>query len=72
MSWRRGRSRPTGLSDAEQQILENWVRLRFQLAGSNPMLAIIGAVSRLTDAGMDREGATQSVLRILREFEAHP
>jgi hypothetical protein len=69
MWWIQGRLRPTSFSDAEQQILENWVRLRFQLAGSDAMLAIIGAVSRLTAAGMDREGAMQSVLRILKEFE---
>lgn len=69
MSWIRGSSRPTGLSDAERQTLENWVRLRFQLAGSDAMLAIVGAVSRLTEAGMDSEDAIQSVLRILKEFE---
>ena len=69
MWWIRRRSRPTSFREAEQQIVENWVRLRFQLAGSDAMLAIIGAVSRLTEAGMDRDDAIQSVLRILKEFE---
>jgi hypothetical protein len=45
------------------------VRLRFQLAASDPMTAIIGAFGRLTDAGMDEDGATETVLRILRELE---
>ena len=46
------------------------MRLRFQLAASDPMIAIIGAFGRLVDAGMDEDGATETVLRILREFEA--
>jgi hypothetical protein len=33
------------------------------------MTAIIGAVGRLTDAGMDQEDATETALRILRESE---
>ncbi len=38
------------------------------------MIAIIGAVGRLTDAGMDEDDATKTVLRILRESEpgGHP
>lgn len=46
------------------------MRLRFQLAASDPMIAIIGAFGRLVDAGMDEDGATETVLRILRE--SHP
>jgi hypothetical protein len=49
--------------------LEAWVRLRFQLASSDPMIAIIGAVGRLTDAGMTASDATETVLRIMREGE---
>jgi len=33
------------------------------------MIAIIGAVGRLTNAGMDEDDATETVLRILRESE---
>jgi hypothetical protein len=43
------------------------VRLRFQLASSDPMMAIIGAVGRLTDAGMTAADATVTVLGILHE-----
>jgi hypothetical protein len=43
------------------------VRLRFQLAASDPMIAIIGAVGRLTDAGMTPHDATDTLLRILLE-----
>ena len=45
------------------------MRLRFQLAASDPMIAIIGAFGRLTDAGMTETEATETVLRILRESE---
>jgi hypothetical protein len=45
------------------------VRLRFQLVVSDPMLAIIGAVTRLTDAGMTANDATNTVLRILHDSE---
>jgi hypothetical protein len=61
--WRR-ESEP---AEEERRALENWVRLRFQLAASDPMLAIIGAVGRLTDAGMTQDDATDTVLRILHE-----
>ena len=54
-------------SDAERQALEDWVRLRFRLAGSDPMIAIIGAVGRLTDAGIRVDDAVDMVLRILHE-----
>jgi hypothetical protein len=33
------------------------------------MIAIIGAFGRLTDAGMDEEEATETVLRILQESD---
>jgi hypothetical protein len=49
--------------------LETWVRLRFQLVSSDPMIAIVGAFGRLTDAGMDDDDATETVLRIMGEFE---
>jgi hypothetical protein len=44
--------------------------LRFQLAASDPMIAIIGAVGRLTDAGMGVDDAADTVLRILHEGES--
>jgi hypothetical protein len=63
--WRRA----GGPGDAERRALEDWVRLRFQLAASDPMIAIIGAFGRLTEAGMTDDDATETVLRILRESE---
>ena len=63
--WRR----PSRLSDDERRALEDWVRLRFQLASSDPMIAIIGAFGRLIDAGMSDDDATETVLRIRRESE---
>jgi len=41
--------------------------MRFQLAASDPMIAVIGAVGRLTDAGMTADDAMDTVLRIMRE-----
>jgi hypothetical protein len=46
------------------------VRLRFQLAASDAMVAIAGAVGRLTDAGMTTDEAIDTVVRIMREREA--
>jgi hypothetical protein len=54
----------------ERRALEDWVRLRFQLAASDPMIAIIGAAGRLTDAGMGVEDAADTVFRILHEGES--
>jgi hypothetical protein len=45
------------------------VRLRFQLAASDPMIAVIGAVGHLIDAGMGVDDATKTVRRIIREGE---
>ncbi len=70
MFWLRGWRRSCGPGDEERRALEDWVRLRFQLASSDPMGAIIGALSRLTDAGMTEDDATEIVLRIMRESES--
>ncbi len=67
MSWLPSWRRPSGPADEERQRLEGWVRLRIHLAASDPMIAIIGAVARLTDAGMTVEDATETALRIIRE-----
>jgi hypothetical protein len=69
MSWLSRWRRASGPTHKERRVLENWVRLRFQLASSDPMIAIIGAFGRLTDAGMDEQEATETVLRIMRESE---
>ncbi len=69
MSWLRRWRRASGPGEEERRALEAWVRVRFQLASSDPVTAIIGAVGRLTDAGMDGDDAIDTVLRILREFE---
>jgi hypothetical protein len=70
MSWLRKWRRARGPGDAERRALEAWVRVRFQLVSSDPMMAIIGAFGRLTDAGMSTEDATETVLRILHESES--
>jgi hypothetical protein len=70
MSWLRGWRRSSSLSDAERRTLEAWVRLRFQLASSDPMMAIIGAFGRLTEAGMDTKDALDTVLRILHQGQS--
>ena len=67
MSWLRLWRRTSGPGAEERQILEDWVRLRFHLAASDPMIAIIGAGGRLTDAGMATDEATDTVLRIAHE-----
>lgn len=67
MSWLGRWGRASGSSNDELHALEDWVRLRFQLAASDPMIAIIGAVGRLTEAGMGVDDATDTVLRILHE-----
>jgi hypothetical protein len=69
MSWLRRWWRPCGPCDEERRALEGWLRLRFQLVSSDPMIAIIGAFGRLTDAGMTASDATEAVLRIMREGE---
>jgi hypothetical protein len=56
--WRR----TSGPGDEERRALEGWVRRRFQLASSDPVMAIIGAVGRLIDAGMSVDDATDIVL----------
>jgi hypothetical protein len=50
MSWLRGWRRANSPGNEERRSLENWVRLRFHLASSSPMTAIIGAFGRLTPA----------------------
>jgi hypothetical protein len=69
MSWLRRWRRASGPGDEERRVSEDWVRRRFQMASSDPMTAIIGAVGRLTDAGVNWDDAMDTVLRILREFE---
>jgi len=69
MGWLRRWRRPSSPGDEERRALEGWVRLRFELAASDPMIAIIGAVARLPDAGMTADAATDTVLRVLQEGE---
>jgi hypothetical protein len=61
--------RKPALPEERRQALERWVRLRFQLVDDDPMVAIIGAVARLTDEGMEHEAAIEAVLKILRQEE---
>jgi len=70
MSWIREWRRVKNSRDQERRALEDWVRLRFRLAASDPMIAIIGAVGRLTDAGMTTDEAIDTVLRIMRELQS--
>ena len=69
MSWLCRWRRAIASGDKERRASEAWVHLRFQLASSDPMVAIIGAFGRLTDAGMTETEATDTVLRIMRESE---
>ena len=55
------------LPDDQRQALERWVRLRLLLREDDPMSAIIGAVARLTDEGMEQPAAIQLVVEILGE-----
>jgi hypothetical protein len=66
----RRRRESTPLDDEKRRDLEDWVRLRFQLAASDPTIAIFGAIGRLTDAGMTSNDAINIVLRILNEETA--
>jgi hypothetical protein len=61
--------RKPALPEEQRQALERWVRLHFQLLDADPMVAIIGAVGRLTDEGMEHEAAIEAVLKILRQEE---
>jgi hypothetical protein len=54
----------------ERRALEEWVRKRFRMASTDPMEAVIGAVGRLTEAGIEYADATETVLRIVRECAA--
>ncbi len=69
MPWPRRWRQPSGPSVEQRRALEDWVRLRFHLAASDPMITIIGAFGRLTDTGMDEQDATETVLRILQESD---
>ncbi len=53
----------------QREALGRWVRLRFLLLERDPMGAIIGAVTRLTDEGMEPAAAVQLVVGVLREGE---
>jgi len=64
--------RTPALPEERRQVLEQWVRLRFQLLEADPMIAIVGAVGRLTDEGMEMDAAMDLVFDILREGEASP
>jgi hypothetical protein len=62
-------SRKPALAEERRQALEQWAWLRLELLRDDPMIAIIGAVGRLTKKGMDVDAATDLVLGILREAE---
>lgn len=67
MSWIPPWRQASDPGQEQRRALEDWVRLRFQLVASDSMIAIIGAVGRLTDAGMTIGDAMDTVLRILQE-----
>jgi hypothetical protein len=67
MSWPRRWRRAKGPGDEKRRALEDWVRLRFEVASYDSMAAIVGAFGRLVDAGMGVQDATDTVLRILHE-----
>ena len=51
------------LPEAERLRLEAWVRLRFQLASSDPTAQIIAAAGRLIDAGIEPDGGIDPAWR---------
>jgi hypothetical protein len=53
------------VSDDKRQALEQWVRLRFLLLVDDPLVAIIGAIARVMDEGMEQAAAVQLVMEIL-------
>ena len=54
------------LPEPRRQALEQWASVRLQILHEDPVGAIIGAVGRLTDAGMEPEAAVDTVLRLLQ------
>jgi hypothetical protein len=52
-----------------RQALEEWARLRLELLQEDLMIALIGAVGRLTDEGMELAAAMEFVLGVLHEGE---
>lgn len=60
--WRRSR-----IPDEERRALERWVRWRFRMTDADPPAAFKGAVARLIMAGMRRDDALETALRILAE-----
>ena len=61
-----------GPGEDERRALEHWVRRRFQMASPDAMDAIIGAVGRLTEAGMSQADAAETVVRVVKETTRDP
>ncbi len=59
--WRR-----PALPEARRQALEQWARVRLQMLHEDPIVAIIGAVGRLTGEGMEPGAAIDTVVRLLQ------
>lgn len=60
------------LPEACRQALEQWARVRLQMLHEDPMVAIIGAVGRLTNEGMEPGAAIDTVVRLLQQHEDRP
>jgi hypothetical protein len=60
--WRRSQ-----LAEDERRALERWVRWRFRMTDSDPPAVFRAAVARLIMAGMKRDEALKTALRILAE-----
>jgi len=54
------------LPEARRQALEQWARVRVQILHEDPMVAISGAVGRLTDEGMEPGAAIDTAVRLLQ------
>jgi len=55
------------LSAAERHRLEEWARARFRFGASDPTGDVIAVAARLIEAGVDRDEATKTAVRIAHE-----
>ena len=60
-------TRRPSISAAERQRLEDWARTRLRLGSSDPTGDVIAVAARLIEAGVDRDDAVKTAMRIAHE-----